>query len=481
MRIATDIGHQDAAPLRFVKRTKTIVEARIPVEPVPGRHHLVRVLAFAQGFYLRNGMLPLSIAQQIECAVPHDGVDPAARGTMIVFVLMRMGPDPNKGILHNFLSKLATPDNTLGDRDQTPSLTIIDDAQGIAITLGAGGKYRFEIVRPRAHRHKHPLSVPTTHPAGVETYTRWMAEWMQAKSIFLRPASKRHGPRVFSSGSVERQVPGGFQTVQPRRQTMKTIRFALIASAASIAMASSTFAAPVLGLTGDKTLVMFDTAKPAVAKTMDVTGVDKLIGIDFRPGNKTVIGVTPDHRIVAIDLETGAATDVAKMDKMLTLSEAPVVVDFNPMADRLRFMTGTTNHRVHPDTGAVTVDGGLAFEDGDMHKGETPNIVAAAYTNSVGKPEKTAMYNIDATIDALIQQTKPNDGTLKAIGKLGLKDKPSAYAFDIQGMADGTNTAYLAASKTLYTVNLETGAATEVGPITGLDSDVRDIAILPAM
>ena len=262
---------------------------------------------------------------------------------------------------------------------------------------------------------------------------------------------------------------------------MKTIRFALIASAAFGLSAAAASAAPVLGLTGDKTLVMFDTAKPAVSKKMDVTGVDKLVGIDFRPGNKTVIGVTPDHRIVSINLETGAASDVAKMDKMLTMTQAPVVVDFNPMADRLRFMTGTTNHRVHPDTGAVTVDGVLAFEDGDMHKGETPNIVSAAYTNSIGKPEKTAMYNLDATIGALIQQTKPNDGTLKAIGKLGLKEKPATYAFDIQGMADGKNMAYLAAGKTFYTVNLETGAATEVGAITGVDNDVRDIAVLPAM
>ncbi|PYE43363.1 uncharacterized protein DUF4394 [Rhizobium sp. PP-F2F-G20b] len=262
---------------------------------------------------------------------------------------------------------------------------------------------------------------------------------------------------------------------------MKTVRFALITSTVLVASAGSLLAAPVLGLTGDKTLVMFDTEKPTVTKSMDVTGVDKLVGIDFRPGNKTVIGVTPENEIVSINLETGAATSVAKMDKMLTVTAAPVVVDFNPMADRLRFMTGTTNHRVHPDTGAVTVDGTLAFEDGDMHKGETPDIVAAAYTNSIGKPEKTAMYNIDATIGGLIQQTKPNDGTLKAIGKLGLKDKPATYAFDIQGMETGGNAAYLAAGKTLYTVNLETGAATEVGAIKGLDNDLRDIAILPAM
>lgn len=269
--------------------------------------------------------------------------------------------------------------------------------------------------------------------------------------------------------------------INAREKDMNTIRLALIASTVVAATAGTSIAAPVLGLSGDKTLVMFDTQKPAVTQTMDVTGVEKLVGIDFRPSNKTVIGVTPDYRIVSINLETGAATDVAKMDKTLTVTQAPVVVDFNPMADRLRFMSGTTNHRVHPDTGAVTVDGTLAFEEGDMHKGETPDIVAAAYTNSIGKPEKTAMYNIDATIGALIQQTKPNDGTLKAIGKLGLKEKPATYAFDIQGMDGGKNTAYLAANKTLYTVNLETGAATEVGAITGTTAEIRDIAVLPAM
>jgi hypothetical protein len=258
---------------------------------------------------------------------------------------------------------------------------------------------------------------------------------------------------------------------------MKT---ALIASTVLFASGSIAFAAPVLGLTGEKTLVLFDTATPTVTKTMDVSGVDSLVGIDFRPSNKTVIGVTPDSRIVTIDLETGAATDVAKMNTPLPVDDAAVVVDFNPMADRLRFMTGTTNHRVHPDTGEVTVDGKLAFEEGDMHKGEMPNIVAAAYINSHGKPEKTGMYNVDATIGALIKQTKPNDGTLAAIGKLGIEGAAPTFAFDIQTTADGA-TAWLANGTKLYTVNLETGAATAAGEITGSNGDIRDLAVLPAM
>jgi len=261
---------------------------------------------------------------------------------------------------------------------------------------------------------------------------------------------------------------------------MTSIRILSLAAATALT-AFGAQAAQVIGLAGDKTLVMFDTAKPDTVKSMEVTGVDRLVGIDYRPGNKTIVGVTAENAIVTIDPATGAATELAKMDKPLTIGDAPVIVNFNPAADRLRYMTGTTNHRVNVDTGEVTIDGSLVFEEGDMHKGETPNIVAAAYTNSVGKPEKTAMYNIDATIGALIQQTKPNDGTLKAIGKLGIEGSPKTYAFDIEAGADGKNTAWLVADSTLYTVNLETGAATKAGEISGAPAAITSITVIPAM
>lgn len=260
---------------------------------------------------------------------------------------------------------------------------------------------------------------------------------------------------------------------------MKTL--SLMSTAALLLAAPAVFAAPAVGLVGDKTLVMFDTETRTVSGSMEVTGVDSLVGIDLRPSNNTLVGVTPDSTVVTIDTATGAATELSKMNTPLTIGDAPVVVDFNPMADRLRFMTGTTNHRVNVDTGEVTVDGSLAFETADMHAGEAPAIVAAAYTNSFGKPEATAMYDIDATIVALIRQTAPNDGTLAAIGKLGIPDPAAGYAFDIQSTADLTNTAWLVNGATLYSVDLENGAATEAGSIEGADGDIRDITILPAM
>ncbi|MET3588663.1 hypothetical protein ABID21_004799 [Pseudorhizobium tarimense] len=116
-----------------------------------------------------------------------------------------------------------------------------------------------------------------------------------------------------------------------------------------------------------------------------------------------------------------------------------------------------------------------------MHKGDEPNIVAAAYINSHGRPEKTAIYNIDATIGGLIQQTKPNDGTLTVLGKLGGEGMPATYAFDMQTTADGENTTWLVADGALHTVDLESGKATKTADITGADGDIRDIAVLPAM
>lgn len=259
---------------------------------------------------------------------------------------------------------------------------------------------------------------------------------------------------------------------------MKITRTALTSALVIAATASVAAAQTAVGLVGDNTLVMIEGAKPAVTKSMKVEGVDKLLGIDVRPANKMLYGVGADGTIVTIDTKTGKATKVSKLDKMLPAGATAAIVDFNPAADKLRFMgTDGTNLRVDTDSGKVTTDGSLAFEEGDMHKGEKPNIVAAAYSNSFGKPEKTAMYDVDATIGALIHQTKPNDGALKAIGKFGI-DKAKSYAFDIHTTADGKNTAWLVADGTLYTVALESGKATKVGQIQGAKGMIRDIAVM---
>lgn len=90
------------------------------------------------------------------------------------------------------------------------------------------------------------------------------------------------------------------------------------------------------------------------------------------------------------------------------------------------------------------------------------------------------MYDIDTTIGALIRQTSPNDGTLAAIGKLGIEMTETTPAFDIQTTEDGTNTAWLVAGGMIYTVDLETGTATEVGMLEGVDGNLTDITVMSA-
>lgn len=246
------------------------------------------------------------------------------------------------------------------------------------------------------------------------------------------------------------------------------------AGASILAIASVTQAAPAVGLKDDNTLVWFDTDKPAEAKTIAVTGVGRLHGIDLRPADKMVYGVAADGSLVTIDLESGAATVVSKLSAMLP-DGVMASVDFNPMADKLRVMgSDGTNLRADPASGEVTTDGKLAFEQGDPSAETTPKIIATAYANSFGKPEKTAMYDIDAS-GLFIHQTKPNDGTLKTIGSLGV-ELGDQVAFDIQTTEAGENTAWLATGGALYTVDIATGKATKAAD--GVDPALRDLTIL---
>lgn len=253
---------------------------------------------------------------------------------------------------------------------------------------------------------------------------------------------------------------------------------AALLSSASLAQAATDSSLSAIALSGDKTLHMIDASTAAVTGSMEVKGVDRLLGIDLRPATGQLIGVSDTFEIVEIDPKSGVATIISQMDKKLPIKNgAPVIVDFNPMADKLRFMSGTTNHRVNVDTGAVTVDGSLAFANADMHAGEEANIVAAAYINSYGKPSATAMFDIDATIVALIQQTSPNDGTLGAVGKLGI-DAQDTYAFDIATDKAGSNTAWLSAGGMLYTVSLKTGKVDGSWKISGANAALRDITFM---
>jgi hypothetical protein len=252
-------------------------------------------------------------------------------------------------------------------------------------------------------------------------------------------------------------------------------RKSLIAAAVvagSVGFASTASAQSIVALSNN-TLTIMD------AKSMKTTGSVKInggtvIGIDVRPADGMLYGVTSNGWIVTIDPKTGKLTQKAEMSVKLK-STANATVDFNPAADRLRVISPDgTNLRVNVDDGKVVEDGSLKFADSDMHKGEKPNVVAAAYTNSIKGTKETALYDIDATIGALLKQAPPNDGVLNAVGKLGFKIN-GPVAFNIVPKGEGQNEAWLANGGTLYKVDLASGKATPAGK---LPAGVTDIAYL---
>ncbi|ATX65666.1 DUF4394 domain-containing protein [Roseinatronobacter bogoriensis] len=251
-----------------------------------------------------------------------------------------------------------------------------------------------------------------------------------------------------------------------------TIPAALI-SALALPVAADT----AIGLAGERTLAMIDLSTGQVTGMTEVDYEGRLLGIDYRPATDSLIGVTDEFVVVEIDPESGQWSVIAEMDMSMDIAEgAAVIVDINPAADALRFMSGTTNHRVNLSSGEVMVDGDLTFTDGTDGM---PMVGGTAYSNSFGTPDETAMYNIDTDRAALLRQTAPNDGDNAMIGELGVMfDGP--VGFDIVTDAEGTNTAWLSANGALHMISLEDGAIMDSWEIDGLDVTLRDLTVMTA-
>lgn len=266
----------------------------------------------------------------------------------------------------------------------------------------------------------------------------------------------------------------------PSSKTTTSILTVLSSALALGAASAASQAATLAALQDGKSIVWIDTDQKKVIGSVKLDGGASVVGIDVRPADGRLYGVTPDGAIVMIDVKTG------KWEKKSQLSEklpagAMFSVDFNPAADRLRVLTSTgMSYRINVDDGKTTVDGQLKYADADANKGKQPKVTAAAYSNSFAGTKETALYDIDMTTGAMVKQAPPNDGTLNTIGTLGTKLN-GTVAFDIASDGKGGNTGWLLSGGKLHSVDLATGAAKAVGEIAGLKGNISDIAILPAM
>jgi hypothetical protein len=233
-----------------------------------------------------------------------------------------------------------------------------------------------------------------------------------------------------------------------------------------------------VALTADGRLAMLDLGT-AMAPTapMAVSGVDgRIVGIDVRPADGRLYGVSTTSILYTIDPQTGVATEHARLQEPV-VGERSIVLDFNPAADRLRLMVVTgANYRIHPDTGAVMTDGKLVYAGSDPATGKDPQILAGAYSQNFAGTTATALYTIDVAQRQLNLQTPPNDGVQTTIGRLGFAlDGPPALDIVTR---DGVDTAWLVTGDRLVELDLASGAGSERGRLRALPGEVIDIAVL---
>ncbi|MGH9766513.1 MAG: DUF4394 domain-containing protein [Blastocatellia bacterium] len=257
------------------------------------------------------------------------------------------------------------------------------------------------------------------------------------------------------------------------------------------ASAQITASPRVYAVTAGNNLISFAAGAPGtILSTAAITGLaqgETIVGIDFRPRNNQLYGVSSASRIYTINLTTGAATAVGASAFTPALNGTAFGFDFNPVPDRIRITSDADqNLRLNPDTGAgVVTDMTLAYATGDANAGANPNVVGVAYTNSFNGTTSTTLYGIDSNLDILVRQgsvggapDSPNNGRLNTIGALGV-NTTDQIGFDViapNDVAFVSLTSQGASSSSLYSVNLNTGAVTSIGAIGG-GAIIRDIAI----
>lgn len=255
-----------------------------------------------------------------------------------------------------------------------------------------------------------------------------------------------------------------------------------LATAALLACASSQ-AVTLVGLNSQNQLARIDTMNIAGAMNMDITGLmagDRLVGIDTRPKNGKVYGVSTMNQLYTVNETTGAATWVATLSAPVVQAGLGYGIDFNPVADfgtaaSLRLVSSAgDNFAINAATGVV---------------GNTANKIATGYTGvgytntmlmPTAAPASTALYYIDSNNDTLAMAPSAfNTPTISTVGSLGV-DVLKANGFEVLGNGQAYAALTVDGSSLttgIYSINLGTGAATLLGTYNGTLSGLTVSAV----
>lgn len=263
--------------------------------------------------------------------------------------------------------------------------------------------------------------------------------------------------------------------MQFKLSTPKTLIGAAIALTAL-----SGHAVTLVGITSSNELALIDTSNIAAATSTAITGLaagERFVSIDLRPTTNTIYGISQQNNIYTLNQTTGAATFVKALSTAIIDPSLGYGFDFNPLAD----FNGATSGRLISSAGqnfAVNVTSGVVAFTGTT--GSLVGLSAASYTNSVPlatvAPAAPTLYYINSNDNKMYEADPPNFNvpTITEVGKL-FPDVPDVDVLKANGFeifADGS--AYAAFNVDdaslvtgIYSLDIETGAATKLGEFNG--------------
>ena len=210
------------------------------------------------------------------------------------------------------------------------------------------------------------------------------------------------------------------------------------AASSAIATAQGGTMPPVFifALTTDNTLYVLppNSINPTYLSLGRVAGIggNDLIGLDFRPADKRLYGLTDGGNLYTINFNVAppTATLVSTLAPRFP-SGFQSLMDFNPVVDAIRLIGGDTlNYAVVKGANGIlnttAVQTSLTYAAGDVNAGKTPKVIGGAYTNNVAGATTTLFYAMDHDLDTLVTIADKNatgssntgGGRLQTIGRL---------------------------------------------------------------
>jgi hypothetical protein len=275
---------------------------------------------------------------------------------------------------------------------------------------------------------------------------------------------------------------------------MKTSKFirpfkmGVFTAAALCLLSGHAAAESLVALNGNNQIGVFDSGTSVVDTSIfkSITGINVgeiFVGIDLRPSNNLIYGVTSANNIYTIDAYTGVSSYVATLSQpIVDATNKSYGFDFNPVADRtpnasLRLVSSAgDNYAINVATGGVTTATSIAG-----------GYSGVAYSNSDAStpgtaPASTALYYVNTTTDTLaFAPTGFNNPTITDVGALGV-DVFSNTGFEITRNSNAFGaftTANDPANSGLFSVDLASGNAIQIAAFTGTVNGLTSAPVSP--